>query len=89
MGYDWDGVDDLPQLIRSQANGLVLQIFSAAGRRDLDSIVRATVERTGKLASSLSLVERYLREEARFRQVRSEDLDAIRRLLDELTETLR
>jgi DNA protecting protein DprA len=86
VGYEWAGADDLPELIRSQATGIVLQIFSEAGRRELDGIVRATVERANKSSSSLSLVERYLREEVRLRQPRSEDLDAIRRLLDELTE---
>lgn len=86
VGYEWAGAGDLPELIRSQANGVVLQIFSAGGRRALDGIVREAAERSNRSTTSLSLVERYLREEVGLRQVREEDLHAFRKFLDKLTE---
>lgn len=88
VGFEWEGADDLAKLIGSQSNSDVLQIFSEAGRRELDGIVREMVERAAKSAFSLSLVDRYLREEVRLRRVRREDIDTIRRILDQLMEKL-
>lgn len=87
VGLSWRGAGDLPRLVADTSGGRVLEIFTPAARRELDTMVRSLAERHGHATDALTLVQRQLTREAACRDLRQDDLlqlqEKIQQLLNE------
>ncbi len=65
---------------------LLIDIFTPQGRKKLDKLLRKLADQYGRKTYALSLLERRLLSEAESREVRSEDVDRLRRTLEKIVE---
>ncbi len=64
----------------------IVDIFTPHGRRKLDKMLRNLADQHGRATFALSLVERRLLSEAGSREIRSEDVDRLRRTLETIVD---
>ncbi|MDP9440548.1 MAG: DNA-processing protein DprA [Actinomycetota bacterium] len=64
----------------------LVDIFTPHGRKKLDKMLRDLADEHGRTTFALSLVERRLLSEAESREVRSEDVDRLRRTLEKIVD---
>jgi DNA processing protein len=84
IGLRWPDAGDLIKTIEAEPTGLLIDVFTPEGRRQLDATLRRLATEHGHDAFGLSLVERQLRREAELRQLSPDDLLRLRRQIDEL-----
>ncbi|MGW0230907.1 DNA-processing protein DprA [Actinopolymorpha singaporensis] len=85
IGLTWPSAGDLADLVASQPKSSIVDIFSEAGRRDLDERFRSIADAYGHDTSALSLVEKQLVREARLRHVSKHDLLRLQEIIDRLS----
>src|SRR5439155_15785835 len=84
LGIRWKNANGLLEELERDGYP-VIDIFSRDGRRGFDRMLRDLAEQAGHKTYALSLVERRLINEAKSRDVRTQDITRLTKTLQDLT----
>lgn len=82
LALTWPGVLDLALELKRANRCESFEIFTQDGARALDRAIRSAADRNGLETNALTLVIRELRRESRMRNIRIDDLDRLRKIID-------